>query len=54
MGDITVTTASLARLCSWDAAAQCGIANHTLSRTIKEWYDATPADFKKIVPGTRA
>ena len=26
------------------------IANHALSRTIKEWYDATPADFKKIVP----
>jgi len=26
------------------------IANHALSRTIKEWYDATPRDFKLIVP----
>ena len=26
------------------------IANQALSRTIKEWYAATPADFKKIVP----
>lgn len=26
------------------------IANHALSRTIKEWYDATPADFKTVIP----
>lgn len=26
------------------------IANHALSRTIKEWYDATPRDFKVMVP----
>ena len=26
------------------------IANSALSRTIKEWYDATPADFKTVIP----
>lgn len=26
------------------------IVNHALSRTIKEWYDATPADFKRLIP----
>ena len=26
------------------------IANGALSRTIKEWYDATPADFKTMIP----
>ena len=26
------------------------IANSALSRTVKEWYDATPADFKTVIP----
>ena len=26
------------------------IANLALSRTVKEWYDATPMDFKRMVP----